>query len=226
MSRIKLDKLAQAVLDKWNLPNVPDYETQYGTANIADLTVRFLSGMSAWATGPIVEIGADTGLGAFALALGTMHHYPVHSFDIREDRIEYCKKLAKEFEIDNVFFHTGTCEDVGKVVKEPCLIEIDGYHLYPAVYKDIITLAPLLHSEGRFIFHDFDPRQWAGKIISNGVAHSILKFSIENPEWYGALIGGYWFLLTKSPNHYLKAWDVESALKEIETVYPEVRVEV
>jgi predicted O-methyltransferase YrrM len=171
----------------------------------AECYAMVLAGLATDATGMIVEIGSNTGLGALAMGYGskfrsggTPSMQPVFSFDIRPESVYLCRRLASHLGYDHVHFEIGTSADANMFVRkgELGLGFIDGGHAADECLTDLENLHPLLGTYGKLLVHDFptDPKLR----YANGVYQACQTFIDSNPQYHivflghgGAVIGSF-----------------------------------
>lgn len=150
----------------------------------------FLAAMGATSPGPVIEIGTDGGLGTAALAYASK--YPVHSFDIRPDRVDHSRDRLARAGYVNAHFHLGTSKRIADDgINYIGLGFIDADHSFDWCLQDIRELSKLADRRTRILLHDFIDATNPGK-DSNGVRAAAIQFLSENGgQWIGCPLDNY-----------------------------------
>lgn len=151
-----------------------------------------LAGLAHDATGIIVEIGTNIGMGTAALAYGSSLRVedkpqPVLSFDISGRHVSHANRVLNFLEIDHAGSVLGTSFDAKNLVNPGNLglAYIDGDHTEHGCLADLANLAPLLGTHGKLVVHDFAP---SGP-DQNGVRPACRSFLRSHPEWSAVYLG-------------------------------------
>jgi len=183
---------------------------------------NLLAALANDATGNIVEIGTNIGLGTMILAYGARlrppeEYEPVISLDIVEEKTVFSNELAKKLDMGNVFCHVGTSHDLPKYIKKGALgfAYIDGDHSFQGCLEDLENTASLLGIYGKLLLHDFPiPLDgWEDRGKEHGVAHACYCFLKNHPEFSMIYLGNGLVIMGKYANN---RWDFDRAMKSLE----------